>query len=233
MAEETESIRAVIVLLGKFNPAIFSPAWFARHGLITDDELDIADLGVVHPEITQFSVEHLQIEVRSDRFIIQMTSDPIVRILDISLSIFGALLPHTPIYAVGINYSESFKLDRWQRRMALGRALAPIGPWGEWGTRLVATDPGNVGGLIKLRMQEKIKGSYESFREVEIAPSNEVKDKTTGVFMLVNEHRGIPEVDADKADAAVLLLERHFEMSVISSKKIIHDMLDFAKSLPI
>ena len=57
-----------VVLVGSFNPAIFHPTWFAREKLIQQEEADRADIKIVSPEVSVFSIGWLQLEVTLDRF---------------------------------------------------------------------------------------------------------------------------------------------------------------------
>ena len=52
-----------IVLVGSFNPAIFTPAWFELHGLLPEGASEIADVDVVHPQATSFTAEWLILNV--------------------------------------------------------------------------------------------------------------------------------------------------------------------------
>jgi hypothetical protein len=38
--------QASLVLLGRFNPAIFQPFWFARHGIVGADEAGAAEIEI-------------------------------------------------------------------------------------------------------------------------------------------------------------------------------------------
>ena len=51
-----------VVLLGNFNPAIFTPAWFALHDLLPRQATDNAELQVAHPGLTLFSTEWLYLK---------------------------------------------------------------------------------------------------------------------------------------------------------------------------
>ena len=233
MADETGLIRASVVLVGKFNPAIFSPAWFSKHGLISEEELAVAETTVVHPEITQFKTGYLSVDVQQAKFTITIESDPFIKIMDIVAVLFRKLLPHTPIKTIGINYVEHFILDRWERRLSFGRALAPIDPWGMWGQKLVSDKPTEVGGMIALIMKEIYRPPSVGFRRVDVQPSVELPDKTTGVSVAVNDHREIEGEDIDGAVAAVDVLVENFELSIGESRKIVSDLLDFAKACPV
>ena len=48
---------AAIVLLGDFNPAILTPAWFAMHELLPKAVADSANMEVAHRQATVFSTE--------------------------------------------------------------------------------------------------------------------------------------------------------------------------------
>ena len=51
---ELSSVRVVVV--GDFNPAIFTPAWFALYGLLPERVASSANLEVAHPQMTKFGV---------------------------------------------------------------------------------------------------------------------------------------------------------------------------------
>ena len=46
-----------VVLLGNFNPAIFTPAWFELHGLLPQGAGTRAKLDIAHERIVQFRYE--------------------------------------------------------------------------------------------------------------------------------------------------------------------------------
>jgi hypothetical protein len=45
-----------VVLLGSFNPRIFDPWWFAKEGLIQDDEAKNAEITVMTSNVAVFSL---------------------------------------------------------------------------------------------------------------------------------------------------------------------------------
>ena len=53
---------ASIAVLGNFNPAIFTPAWFALHGLLPESVATGAELTVAHEQVTEFNAEWLRFE---------------------------------------------------------------------------------------------------------------------------------------------------------------------------
>lgn len=233
MAEQTDILEASIVLLGSFNPAIFSPAWFRMNDLISEGEFNASETKVVHPQVAQFSVEHLTVTAEPGKFILAVTSDPTVRIADLCVRLFRDLLPHIPVSAVGINYGEHWKSDTWQRRVALGRALAPISPWGEWGKHMRESPPELIGGMVNLAMQQPLDDGRDGHRRVSIEPSTELTDKFRGIHMLVNRHENIKANEGEGAYRAVELIAAHFDESIAIAKKVIEGMRVFAATLDV
>ncbi|MFD3265276.1 hypothetical protein [Phenylobacterium ferrooxidans] len=230
---------ASIVLLGNFNPAIFSPAWFALQDLIPDFDPLTAVVQVIHGEYTEFSAGPLKVSVQPERFAIETMDEPFVKSLDVVLGTFGSALGHTPIRQVGINYIIHFALDTAGQRMKLGRALAPVEPWGGWGQDVGAQSPevDTPGGLRSLVMEEsepegRSKGGY---RRVHIEPSvrEEFVNAHVGVYMIVNDHFVIdPSTDAPiDASKGMTILSDKFDGSITKSKSIVSDLMDYASKL--
>ena len=105
---EIEGMSAVLV--GSFNPAIFHPQWLARHGLVSEAEAEAANIEIVRPELSVFTVGLLRMVVEQVRLRVETTtaeaSGP-VRDL-----IIGAmhLLEQTPVSQMGINRAMHFKM---------------------------------------------------------------------------------------------------------------------------
>jgi hypothetical protein len=104
MRIDPEISSVTIVLRGHFNPKIFQPFWFSRHRLITDAAAESADINLIHPTASEFSInEHFSLHVDLTTFSITRLEAPLVLIADIVGRVFGELLPHTPIGQLGIN----------------------------------------------------------------------------------------------------------------------------------
>jgi hypothetical protein len=231
---DLENPACAIVLVGTFNPAIFSPAWFAKTEIITQREFDEATTQIIHSEVAQFDVVRFRVDIQQTRFQINTSIAPFVTIMDDVRRIFGEKLPHTPVSAFGINFHGHFKVDTPEQRIALGRRLAPTAPWGSFGNRLEdsAAAPDAASGLISLVMQEtRPQGRTSGARRVEIQPSRKV-DGLRGVFIAVNDHFDVegtrPE---DGATKAMDLLAAEFDKSEQEYRRIVSEMMDFAASL--
>src|ERR1700678_4003808 len=145
-----------ITLVGRFNPSIFQPYWFSANGLIAEEAARSAQIVVIHPEITSFTVDSLfGIQVTQDRFAIDRSVAPWILISDMTMRIFGALLPHTPIGRLGINRMVHYKVKDGATRDRIGHLLAPREPWGEFGKKVSSGTGLKHGGLQSLALIQR------------------------------------------------------------------------------
>jgi hypothetical protein len=97
MLIEPEREDVSIVLIGDFNPPIFSPEWLRQHKIVGEQAAFESTIGVIHPDLSQFSAGNIEFSVERQRFQILVRSAPFIRILDVVSRALGELLPHTPI----------------------------------------------------------------------------------------------------------------------------------------
>ncbi len=222
-----------IAVVGNLNPPIFTPAWLRLNDIIDDTELEAAKTVVVHPEITDFTIGTLQVQVIPQKISISTSELPFVHVADMMSAIFGGLLTHTPVHMLGINFQIHFNLNSGDQRTRLGRRLAPIDPWGNWGRKLDAEDRAFIGGLRSLTMEEETpnKGSHGGYRRVQIEPSLFSEQlKTSGVFMAVNDHYELNRSTTTTQDL-LTTIEKNFDKSLSISIRIVSDMMNFASTL--
>ena len=173
---EPEISGVAVVLLGDFNPAIFTPAWFAMHGLLPKAAADSADLQVAHRQVTAFSTDWLRLQVTSDRFAADTAQAPHIRVRDLVMRVFKEHLTHTPTRVMGINRTVHFRVGSLAERDRIGRALAPVEPWGRWGVELGLD--GEHGGMTSLIMSQiRPEGRPPGGRiNVKVEPSSRIGD---------------------------------------------------------
>jgi len=70
-----------LVLRGDFTPAMFHPSWFAVQGLIGKEEAEVADVKIVHPDVTAFEMEWLRMRITRDRFQAATAQEPYYEVL--------------------------------------------------------------------------------------------------------------------------------------------------------
>ena len=230
MRIEPEIERVAIVLAGNFNPAIFTPAWFALHGLLPEKVATTAQLVVAHEQIVQFSTERFRLEVTRDRFLVETQLAPHIDILDLVMRVFQEHLHHTPVNAFGINRGVHFLVESLAVRSALGSRLAPIEPWGELGRELGLDK--EYSGLRSLVMtQTQPEGRPEGGRiNITVEPSGQIGNGRLGVYVACNDHYAIGGTEPSAAGDSMELLKNRFEASLSRSEKIIDHIMSLVSN---
>ena len=228
MRIEPEISGVSVVLLGSFNPAIFTPAWFALHGLLPEHAADDADLQVAHPGLTVFSTEWLGLEVTTDRFVVNTQHEPFIRVSDLAVRVFKEYLHHTPLKAIGINRDVHFRVADQDTRDQIGRKLAPTEPWGRWRDDLELDSA--HGGMSSLTMSNtRPEGRPPGGQvNVKVGPSVRIDNGRTGVYVSINDHYAIGSADAKGRMQLMGFLGDDFDSSIRRSDDIIDHIMSLA-----
>ena len=204
--------RLTVVFLGSFNPAIFQPAWFAGHDLISSDEKKVPSgvkLGIVHPEVVDFSTENFQIQVVQQRLSVATTDVSFYDSLRDMLSGTFTVLGHTPIVNMGINREFHFQMPNEDEWNAVGDRLAPKDDW-----KRVLDDPGMKSMIIQGERSDDRLG----FVRVRVETSNQVQPN--GIFVEVNDHYAV--ADPEKAQGSRELVDIMLDVWAESLRKARH-----------
>lgn len=188
MAElQAEFAGVQIVLLGSFNPAIFQPAWFAAHDLLRAEEVQNANIQIVHQDVVVFRTEAVVLEVLRERFAVTSaeTAPTPAIVRDLAVGAFS-LLEHTPVHAVGINFFAHYPIKTREAFDGLGWKLAPPQNWGDTLQRP---------GLRSLTMQGLRPDGRAGYVMATVEPS--IRLQPHGVYILEREPDGI--IDAKRA----------------------------------
>ena len=228
MRIEPEIGSVSVVLLGKFNPAIFTPAWFALQGLLPESAATSANLQVAHPQGTVFSTEWLHLNVTADRFLVETLQAPYIRLRDLVVRLFKEHLHHTPLNALGINRDVHFQVRSLAERDRIGRTLAPVEPWGVW--RHDLGSDGEHGGMTSLTMSQiNPEGRPTGGRiNVKVEPSNKIGEGRLGVYVQVNDHYAIDDTSPGAGERLIGLLENNFDTSLNRSNSIVDHIMSLA-----
>jgi hypothetical protein len=206
-----------IVLLGHFNPLIFSPSWFARNGIVSEDEAAAADVSVIHPEISAFRIGKLRLQVEEGRLSADTTEAPWITICDFLTKTFAEYLIHTPINQMGINRSVHFSVGDEPTRNKIGRLIAPLDPWGAWGKQMEGEQNIELrGGVTNLSIVQPKRpiGDVKGHIQVQVQPSTRLRSKS-GIFVSVNDHYSVGRLeDVIGCDKIISILSRQFEQSI-------------------
>ena len=230
MRIEPEITGVSLVLLGHFNPAIFTPAWFGWHGLLSERTAEIADTKIIHPQIAMFNADWLNLHVQPESFLINTTQAPFIRLRDLAIRIFREHLPHMPLKVLGINREVHFPLRSFGEQNRLGTLLAPVEPWGDWGKKLGSNE--EQGGMTSLTMtQIDPEGRPLGGRvNVVVQPSNQIGRGRPGVYVQVNDHYIIENVESQMGTRdIVMLLEDNFDESLRRADQIIDHIMSLTR----
>ncbi len=226
MRIEPENANVSLVMRGHFNPSIFTPQWFAWHGLLPEKVVDVADLKIAHPEIAMFGADWLNLIVQPDRLAISTTQSPFVRLHDLAVRIFREHLPHTPLAILGINREVHFAVQNFAECHKLCNLLAPVAPWGDWGEKLT---PGEKrGGMTSLTMtQWNPEGRPPGGAiNVTVKPLNLDGQGRFGISVSVNDHYTVEKTNSEMANREIVaLLEENFDESLRRADQIIDHIM--------
>lgn len=214
-----------VVLLGRFNPSIFTPSWFEINDLLTKSEVANAEIEVIHPDVSRFVADWLTLYVDTERFSASTTQPPI-QLRDFIVKLFRDYLNHTPVHSLGINREVHYKFTDPKTRLKLGRALAPTEPWGEWGKKIDEGNPDLPSGVMNVTMRElKPSTGTPGYTQVIIQPSPRIPG-LTGVFLQVNDHYELSDKrDVLGSNAVISLLEEKFDESIERTNWILNQVL--------
>lgn len=174
---------ASIVLVGSFNPAIFHPEWLSKHGLIPDDDLDMANVEFVNHDLSKFSLAWLSFEVIRNK-LVASTIDPskFEPLRDLIISVFD-ILDHTPIKNMGMNLNVDYAIEKEEVWHKIGDILAPKEVWKK-------TLPEGRIGLTRISVQTERNDDLKGLINVTLSP---IEMKNYGVRVNINNHINIEE----------------------------------------
>jgi len=118
-----------IVLLGKFNPNIFHPLWYAQNGLIPIEEVENVTELICSDEVSTFVYNDIHFQIERHRF--GLTTRDESRIFPLRDLVTGTfqILENTPLTAFGFNRDMQFELKDAETWHNVGHRLAPKSPW--------------------------------------------------------------------------------------------------------
>ena len=218
-----------VVLLGQFNPPIFTPMWFAHNGLLSEGIGGSAQVQVIHQQIAEFTADWLHVQVTSDRFLAETQQAPYRRLCELVVRMFSECLHHTPLTAFGVNRNVHFLASDAEARKRMEGALAPPEPWDSVREAL-GLDSGH-GGMGTVQVSNR---GPEGRREggqinVTVQPSVLVGEGRKGVFVGVNDHF-VADPPGGSARNLMSVLTAEFRASRKRSDEIIDHVMSLTES---
>lgn len=197
-----------LAFLGAFNPVIFQPAWFMRHGLIPDDNESVEMEAVTQP-VASWGQSWLRVLVQPERCEFAASDEvaSVKALHDLAAGVFS-LLPHVPLTAFGVNRFAHFQLESEVAWHDLGFGLFTREPW-----EGVLDDAR----MRTVQVQSMRADEQDGAMIVTVQPSAQFK---TAVFVATNDHYDV-DADARDADAALSRLKEVFDRSMQHPDEII------------
>jgi len=224
---------ASIVLLGRFNPSIFQPWWFAKNGIVGEQEADGAEIEIIHPEICKFQTEYFLIQAERSRFMVSSIAGPLEMVKDFVLKTFTDFLNHTPVGILGINRVVHFDTGSNKARIALGQKLAPWEAWGEWANSFEGEDIEAQGGMVNLTMRQyrSQREGFKGYVQAKIQPSAQLSGNS-GVFMDINNHYEVVRLEDAVGCLKVMdVLEEQWGQAMEHAESIINHIMNQIEEL--
>ncbi len=230
MRIEPEIGSCMIVLIGRFSPLIFSPLWFARNNLVSQEVADSAHLQILHEDIAILKLGKIQLQVEGNRLSAETTEAPWIDLCDFIAKTFTEALASTPVNQIGINRLVHYSVGSEERRNKIGLTLAPVEPWGDFGTAIAASTPPKRGGALDVTMILPTFGEgYTGHMQVSVQPSGRIKGNL-GIYVQTNDHYNVGRLDetTDCMKIMSILVEK-FERSVQFSETIIDQIMSLGE----
>lgn len=186
-----------IVFLGNLNPAIFHPEWLLRHGLIGAEAGASAEVVVISPQVSEFTVGQTALHCDENMLQISTNQDTYSeQVLDLAIGVLTTL-PHTPLRAGGINHEARYNLDSFEYWHAIGHSIVPKDPI--WSS--ISENPGT----LKVSVRSPVTGwDYALEENFTVEPFQQGQRQTPSLAVRANLHFPIPSDDS----SSTALVER-------------------------
>jgi hypothetical protein len=201
-----------IVLVGRFNPPIITPAWLALKGLVRESEIENAEVKIIHSEISHFVLSFVELNISTEKMILHCENEADFELVkDLATSVFN-YLKETPITAIGLNNTTHFAFSKEEEYIAFGNWLAPHKIWSD-----VLNDPK----LLELKIVEPFKGASPVKSLVTITISEKIKPY--GVSYSNNYH---VEISRTKSKSPPTEIINHWKKSIEKSNSIYSHLIE-------
>lgn len=225
-----EIYESSIIVIGNFNPAIFSPFWLEKNNLIGSEDAKGALTSpnlLITSQIFKFETEWFVLQVIPQQFSLSSKGAISPTMKDLAVEIFS-LLPHTPISALGINFMAHYKIQNVDEYYKIGDMLAPKTIWdginffSEQSTGLenltIRIDPFKRG-------EKSITYQPENIKKVIVQPSLKI---IPGIYFAYNDHSNIElltDLQTTKAEYVSGIIKNRWDGIKIEAEKIFEEVL--------
>lgn len=230
MYSSLEIFANTVVLLGNFNPRIFTPDWLEKNSLIGPADAEAARQGemAITSQISRFETEWFILQVLEERLTLESRGALTPNIKDLAIGIFS-ILSHLPLNALGINYSAHYKINTIENLHKIGDVLAPKPIWH---SIYPEQDHGVGVETLSLRIDPFPRGGTASecddFKRITAQPSKLVNN---GIYFMFNNHFDIEgRCSSEKTASEVVgeILESHWQSTWDESTSVFDSIIQRA-----
>lgn len=224
-----EIFGSVIVAVGSFNPAIFSPDWLLSRKLIGSGDCDAAQQAgslIVTSQVSAFETDWFHLQVVDNQFSLTSKGALTPAIRDLAQGIFETV-PHTPVTAVGLNFLGHFKMATEEDYHLVGDTLAPKAVWRE----IYDQNTFDVGlADMQVFVYRAKRGQSPDSPDrvtIQLQPSSKIK---VGIYLSSNDHRAKFASEPANANAAsaALIVQNYWEASLSEAERVFDGLLSNA-----
>lgn len=223
-----EASSGSIVVLGAFNPAIFSPDWLERFGLVgVDDAQGMREAGnlVVSRQVTVVEGEAFLLQVEENKLTANCKSVLTPALRDLVMGILE-LVPHTPVRALGQNFDTLFRFFDKEAYHKVGDVLAPKPIWNELypDDRAIGVD------TLTMKVQEGTRDDLRSLDALNISVQH-ANASYPAIRVSYNDHHEVASVSGSKdesAQTAIEVLRTTWEAAWQDSQRISEKLFELA-----
>ena len=189
-----EKPKVLLVLVGRFDPAEVLPSKLGDAGVVRPEEAAAAQIKVLLPgQVAEYSLGWCSLAVVRERFVVETTTPPFVRIADLVQKTLIDLMPHAVVSQLGINRVYTIRFESQAERDAFGTRLAPPSAWGPWGSSIEhSMNEPTVkvhGGLVSITMRERpVAGREHGWRDVQVTAGATSEVTPMEAMINVNDH---------------------------------------------
>jgi len=225
-----EILTSSIVVLGNFNPAIFSPDWLERNQLIGEEDAGVARDGsegrsmIISKQVATFETAWFVLQVLDNQFALTSKGAFSPAFKDLAVGIFQ-LVPHTPVTALGLNFMGHFKLTTEAEYHRVGDVLAPKDIW-------ATLYPDETAGLadLTIRIQRWTRGKplkTKDEKRISVQQSNKFK---FGIYLSYNDHHDVTTIvdDQTPAERVAIIVDNDWESSWTDAVRVFDGVLCMA-----
>lgn len=239
MAATLEIFDSSIVAVGAFNPAIFSPDWLARRGLIGQTDCAGAkerkSLMNTH-QVSIIETDWFVLQVLENQFSLTSKGPVTPSLRDLAVGIL-TLISQTPLIAIGLNFMGHYKFSNVAEYHKVGDTLAPKNIWEEVFSNSTLSHLGegsqSIGlGNMTIKVQPCKRGEIPLTRdEKNITIQQSSKIRGDGILLSLNDHRDLTKWDdaiSTVAEYAAQIIDRDWEGCNLEALRIFERTLSIA-----